>query len=35
MRLGDRELRTAHGGVYEYGTAPGSHGIAPQPFPDG
>jgi hypothetical protein len=35
VRAGGRELRTAHGGVYEYGVAPGSHDIAPQPFPDG
>lgn len=35
VRLGDRELRTAHGGVYEYGVAPGAHGVALQPFPDG
>ena len=30
-----RELRTAHGGVYEFGVAPGAHGVELQPFPDG
>ena len=35
VRLGARELRTAHGGVYELGVAPGDHGVELQPFPDG
>jgi len=35
VRLPDRELHTAHGGVYEHGVAPGGHGIELQPFPDG
>jgi hypothetical protein len=35
VRLGDRELHTAHGGVYEHGVAPGAHGLELQPFPDG
>ena len=35
LNLGGRELHSAHGGVYEYGVAPGSHGVAVQPFGDG
>jgi hypothetical protein len=35
VRLDGRELRTPHGGVYEYGTVPGAHPVAPQPFADG
>ena len=35
VRRGGRELRTGHGGVYELGVAPGGHGVALQPFPDG
>ncbi len=35
VRLGDRELRTAHGGVYEHGVAPGAHDVELQPFTDG
>ena len=34
-RRGGRELRTAHGGVYELGIPPGAHGVELQPFPDG
>ena len=35
VRLPDRELHTAHGGVYEHGVAPGAHSVELQPFPDG
>ena len=35
VRCGGCELRTAHGGVYEHGIAPGAHGVELQPFPDG
>jgi hypothetical protein len=35
VSLRDRELHTAHGGVYEHGVAPGAHGVELQPFPDG
>jgi hypothetical protein len=35
VRVGNHELRTPHGGVYEYGVAPGGHGVELQPFPDG
>jgi hypothetical protein len=35
VRYAGRELRTAHGGVYELGIAPGGHGVELQPFPDG
>jgi hypothetical protein len=35
VRVAGRELRTAHGGVYEHGVAPGAHGLELQPFPDG
>jgi hypothetical protein len=35
VRAGGRELRTAHGGVYELGIPPGAHGVELQPFPDG
>jgi hypothetical protein len=35
VSLRDRQLHTAHGGVYEHGVAPGAHGVELQPFPDG
>ena len=35
VRHAGRELRTAHGGVYELGIPPGAHGVELQPFPDG
>jgi hypothetical protein len=35
VRTAGAELRTAHGGVYELGVAPGEHGVELQPFPDG
>ena len=35
LEHGAGELRSAHGGVYEYGVAPGAHGVELQPFPDG
>ena len=35
VRYAGRELRTAHGGVYELGIPPGAHGVELQPFPDG
>jgi hypothetical protein len=35
VTLGDRAIHSPHGGVYEYGVAPGSHGVELQPFPDG
>ena len=35
VRIAGRELRSAHGGVYELGVPPGAHGVELQPFPDG
>ena len=34
VTVGNRRIHTPHGGVYEYGVAPGAHGVELQPFPD-